>query len=159
MPGDRRLKPGRRRTFSQASTDPEIDYTLRLIEGREPAGSISITNTNALGVPMVITYEELQQKTVAELREIAKGINHEAVQGYTQMNKEHLLRSIGRALDIDMHAHHHVADGFDKNAVKARMRLLKTERSKALDAQDYDRVRAVRRELHALNHRIRANTV
>jgi hypothetical protein len=52
-----------------------------------------------------------------------------------------------------------VADGFDKSAVKARMRLLKAERNKALDAQDYDRVRAVRRELHVLNHRIRANTV
>jgi hypothetical protein len=108
---------------------------------------------------MVITYEELQQQTVAELREIAKGINHEAVQGYTQMNKEHLLRGICRALNIEMHAHHHVADGFDKGAIKARMRVLKSERSKALDAQDYDRVRALRRELHVLNHRIRANTV
>ena len=108
---------------------------------------------------MVITYEELQQKTVAELREIAKGINHEAVQGYTQMNKEHLLRSLCRALGIDMHAHHHVVDGFNKSAIKARMRLLKAERNKALDAMDYERVRAVRRELHDLNHRIRANTV
>jgi hypothetical protein len=39
------------------------------------------------------------------------------------------------------------------------MRLLKAERNKALDAMDYDRVRAVRRELHALNHRIRSHTV
>jgi hypothetical protein len=108
---------------------------------------------------MVITYEEMQQKTVAELREIAKGINHEAVQGFTQMNKEHLIRAICRALGIDMHAHHHIVDGFDKNAIKARMRVLKAERNKALDAMDYERVRAVRRELHTLNHRIRANTV
>jgi hypothetical protein len=108
---------------------------------------------------MVTTFDELQQKTVAELRDIAKGINHEAVQGYTQMNKEHLLRGLCRAMNIEMHAHHHVVDGFDKNALKARMRVLKAERTKALDAQDYDRVRAVRRELHALNHRIRGNTV
>ena len=108
---------------------------------------------------MGITYEELQQRTVAELRAIAKGIDHEAVHGYTQMNKEQLLRSICRALDIEMHVHHHAADGFDKSAVKARMRLLKSERHQALDAQDYDRARAVRRELHVLNHRIRANTV
>ena len=108
---------------------------------------------------MVITYEELQQKTVAELREIAKGINHEAVQGYTQMNKEHLLRSICRALGIDMHAHHHLVEGFDKTAIKARMRVLKAERSKAMEAQDYERLRALRRELHVLNHRIRSHTV
>jgi ABC-type Fe3+-citrate transport system substrate-binding protein len=108
---------------------------------------------------MVTTYEELQQKTVAELRDIAKDIQHEAVQGYTQMNKEHLLRAICRAMNIEMHAHHHVVDGFDKNALKARMRTLKAERTKAVDAHDYDRLRAVRRELHALNHRIRANTV
>jgi hypothetical protein len=108
---------------------------------------------------MVITYDELQQKTVAELREIATGINHEAVQGYTQMNKEHLLRSICRALAIDMHLHRHVVGDFDKSAIKSRMRVLKAERNKALDAMDYDRVRAVRRELHALNHRIRSQTV
>jgi hypothetical protein len=39
------------------------------------------------------------------------------------------------------------------------MRGLKAERTQAIDAHDYDRVRALRRELHALNHRIRANTV
>jgi hypothetical protein len=38
-----------------------------------------------------ITYEDLKKKTVAELREIAKGLTHDAVQGYTQMNKDHLL--------------------------------------------------------------------
>ena len=108
---------------------------------------------------MVITYEQLQKKTVAELREIAKGINHEAVQGYTQMHKEHLLPAICHALGIDTHTHHHLADGFDKLGVKARMRLLKAERAKALEAQDQARLRAIRRELHTLNHRIRANTV
>lgn len=105
------------------------------------------------------TYEELKDQTVVELREIAKGINHEAVQGYSQMNKEHLLRAICKALGIDMHAHHHVVDGFDKAAIKARMRQLKAERNKAVETQDADRLRALRRELHSLNHRIRAHTV
>lgn len=108
---------------------------------------------------MVMAYEELRHKTVAELRDIAKGIEHDAVQGYTQMHKEQLLRAICDALGIDMHAHHHVVDGFDKAAIKARMRQLKTERSKALEAHDPDRLRAVRRELHSLNHRIRAHMV
>ena len=40
---------------------------------------------------MAFTYHELKEKNVADLREIAKGIEHEAVQGYTQLNKEHLL--------------------------------------------------------------------
>lgn len=108
---------------------------------------------------MVLTYEELRAKTVAELREIAKGINHDAVQGFTQIHKERLLPAICEALGIDMHAHHHVVDGFDKAAIKSRMRLLKAERAKAIAAGDAERLRAVRRELHALNHRIRAHVV
>ena len=43
---------------------------------------------------MAHTYEELKTKTVAELREIAKGLDHEAVQGYTQLNKEHLPAAV-----------------------------------------------------------------
>ena len=39
---------------------------------------------------MAYTYDELKHKTVAELRDIAVGIEHEALQGYTQLNKEHL---------------------------------------------------------------------
>ena len=40
---------------------------------------------------MAYTYEELKGKTVQELREIAKDVKHDAVQGFSQMNKEHLL--------------------------------------------------------------------
>ena len=108
---------------------------------------------------MAVTYEELQKKTVAELREIAKGIDHEAVQGYSQLNKEHLIPAICKALGIDTHAHHHVVEGFDKSALKARMRALKAERDKALEAKDHDRLHAVRDQLHSLNHRIRSHTV
>ena len=36
---------------------------------------------------MAHTFEELKKKTVEELREIAAGIQHEAVQGHTQMFK------------------------------------------------------------------------
>ena len=36
---------------------------------------------------MTYTFHQLQEKTVAELREIASGLQHEAVQGYSQMNK------------------------------------------------------------------------
>jgi hypothetical protein len=106
-----------------------------------------------------MTYEELHSKSVAELREIAKGIQHEAVQGYTQINKEHLLPALCKALGIDSHVHHHVVDGFNKAATKARMRQLRQQRDAAVEAHDSARVSLLRRELHTLNHRIRAHVV
>jgi hypothetical protein len=108
---------------------------------------------------MPYTYEELHHKTLAELRDIAKDITHDAVQGYTQMNKEHLVPALCQALGIDMHAHHHAASGFDKSNTKARMRTLRAQRAKAIEQGDAEALHDVRRQLHALNHRIRANTV
>src|SRR5262245_24219972 len=105
------------------------------------------------------TYEELHRKTVAELREIAKGLNHEALQGYTQMNKEHLLPALCKALGIETHAHHHLTSGFDKVSIKAKMHDLKSNRAAALQAGDAERLHMLRRHLHRLNRRIRAHTV
>jgi hypothetical protein len=104
------------------------------------------------------TYEDLKKQTVAELRDIAKGLPHEAVQGYTQMNKDHLLPAICRALGIEI-GHHHVEAGFDKSKIKARMTMLRAEREKALEAHDSQKLKAVRSELHALNRRLRAHMV
>ena len=101
---------------------------------------------------MTYTFDELKGKTVAELREIAK----DAVQGASQMNKDKLLPALCNALGIEGHAHHEV-HGIDKPAVKAQMRELKTERSKALDAHDHERLRSIRRQMHRLNHQIRAH--
>jgi hypothetical protein len=108
---------------------------------------------------MSFTFEELRKKTVAELRDIAKGIEHDAVQGYTQMNKEHLVPAICKALGIDTHVHHHVEDAFDKTRIKARIRALKAERDRALQAHDHEKLHMLRRELHVLNHRIRVHMV
>ena len=47
---------------------------------------------------MPYTYHELKVKTVQELRDIAKDIPHDAVQGYSQMNKDHLLPALCKAL-------------------------------------------------------------
>ena len=101
---------------------------------------------------MAHTYDELREKTVAELREIAK----DAVQGASQMNKEHLLPALCKALGIDTHAHHAV-DGIDKTAVKAQMRDLRNARERALDTHDHLKLKAIRRQLHHLNHQIRAH--
>jgi hypothetical protein len=106
---------------------------------------------------MAHTYEELKHKTVAELREIAKGIEHEAVKGFTQMNKEHLLPAICKALGIDTHVHH-VADVSVKGGLKARLRTLKAERDKALAAHDAKQLKSVRRQMHNLKRRVRKAT-
>jgi DNA polymerase III epsilon subunit-like protein len=104
------------------------------------------------------TFEELKAKTIAELREMAKGVEHDAVKGFSQMNKEHLLPALCKALGIDTHVHHHV-EGIDKASLKAKLRALKAARAAALEAKDYDRLKAIRRQHHRLNRQIRAHTV
>lgn len=106
---------------------------------------------------MEYTFEQLKHMTVAELREIAKGIEHEAVQGYTQLNKEHLLVAISRALGIK-HEHHDVV-GVDKASIKARIRELKKKREEALAAHDHDQLKVVRRTIHRLKRQINRATV
>ena len=106
---------------------------------------------------MAHTFEELKHKTVAELRELAKGIEHDAVQGYTQMNKEHLVVAISRALGIQ-HEHHEVV-GVDKAGIKARIRQLKVKREAALAAHDHVQLKAVRRNIHRLKRQIHKATV
>jgi hypothetical protein len=103
------------------------------------------------------SYEELKIKTLAELREIAKTVEqHEAVQGYSQMNKDHLLPALCKALGIDTHEHHGVV-GIDKPAIKAQMRQLKKDRAAALEAHDGEKLKALRRHIHRLNRQIRAH--
>ena len=106
---------------------------------------------------MTFTYEELKHKTVADLREIAKGIDHEAVQGYTQLNKDHLIIAISKALGIQ-HLHHEVV-GVDKAAIKAKIRELKTKRAAALEAHDHGQLKTVRRTIHRLKRQIHKATV
>jgi hypothetical protein len=106
---------------------------------------------------MEYTFEQLKHKTVVELREIAKGIEHEAVQGYTQLNKEHLLVAISKALGIK-HEHHDVV-GVDKASIKARIRDLKKKREEALAAHDHAQLKVVRRTIHRLKRQINRATV
>lgn len=107
---------------------------------------------------MAYTYEELKHKTLAELREIAKGVEqHEAVQGYTQLNKEHLVAALAKALGIQ-HTHHDVV-GIDKSSIKARIRELKTQRAAAINAHDHAQLKVVRRTIHRLKRQIHKATV
>ena len=108
-------------------------------------------------VTRAYTIEELKHKTLADLREIAKGTDHEAVQGYTQLNKEHLVVAIAKALGIQHE--HHSAVGIDKATIKSRIRELKTQREAAIAAHDHAQLKVVRRSIHRLKRRIHKATV
>jgi hypothetical protein len=106
---------------------------------------------------MAYTYHELKEKTIQELRDIAKGVpNQDAVQGYSQMNKEHLLPALCKALGIDAREHHDVV-GIDKAAIKAKMRELRAKRDAAIEAHDSATLKTLRRQIHRLNRQIRAH--
>jgi hypothetical protein len=107
---------------------------------------------------MAYTHHELKHKTLAELREIAKDIEHDAVQGFTQLNKEHLVVALCQALNIDMHEHHDVV-GIDKAPIKARIKELKKKRDAALTAHDHAQLKHARRSIHRLKRQIHKATV
>ena len=86
---------------------------------------------------------ELKEKNITQLRDIAKDLKHEAVQGYTQLNKEHLLVAVCTALGVSLHEHHEVV-GIDKAGLKARIRALKKSRDAAVAAGDHAQFKAVR---------------
>jgi hypothetical protein len=91
---------------------------------------------------------------MADLRQIAAGIEHEAVKGYTQLNKQQLLDALCTALNIDKHEHHNVV-GLDKSKVKAEIRSLKKKRDEAVKAHNHSDLKSVRREIHRLKREIR----
>ena len=101
------------------------------------------------------TMHDLKGKTIEELREIAKGVeNQDAVQGYSQLNKQHLLPALAKALGIQ---DHHDVTGIDKLAIKAKMRELKKQRDAAESAHDGAKLKSIRRHIHSLNRQIRAH--
>lgn len=105
---------------------------------------------------MAHTYESLKKMTIAELRDIAKDLPHEAVQGFTQMNKDHLLPALCTALGIDAHEHH-AAHGEIKIAAKTKLRELRDRRQKAIEARDHDALKSIRKEYHHVNHKLRVD--
>jgi hypothetical protein len=102
------------------------------------------------------TYQSLKKMTLAELRDIAKDVQHDAVQGFTQMNKDHLLPALCTALGIDAHEHH-AAHGEAKLAARARMRELRSKRQQAIEQGDHAALKMIRREYHHLNHLLRVD--
>lgn len=104
------------------------------------------------------TLEELSQRTVAQLRDIAQEIEHEALQGHTTMHKEQLLSALCKALGIEAHEHHEVK-GINKREIKAQIRKLKLERDAALQAHDPKQLKVIHRKIHRLKHKMRRATI
>jgi len=103
---------------------------------------------------MTHTFPELKKKPLAELREIAAGIEHEAVKGYTQLNKDHLLEALCKALNIDMHVHHEVK-GVDKTAIKTKIGEWQKKRDEALAAKDRGKLKIALNHIHHFKHQLR----
>ncbi len=103
---------------------------------------------------MSYTYEQLSQMTVAELRKIADGIDHEATKGHSTMHKDKLLPALCTALSIDAHVHHKVV-GINKTKIKSEIKVLKVKRSAAIEAKDYKQLKEIRDNIHKLKHTLR----
>jgi hypothetical protein len=107
---------------------------------------------------MAYTFDELKGKTVAELRQIADGIENEILEGHNAMHKDKLLPLLCKALGIETHAHHEVV-GINKREIKAQIKALKGDRDTALAAHDHKQLKAVRRRIHRLKREIHKYTV
>ena len=107
---------------------------------------------------MEYTYEVLKKKTVADLRKIAKDIEHEALQGASQLNKEHLLEALCKALNIDMHVHHKVV-GLDKASIKKEIKKIKKKREEAIAGKNYTELKFVRHHISHLKKKLHRATV
>ncbi len=104
------------------------------------------------------TFEDLKSKTVAQLREVAKETEHDALHGYSTMHKADLVKALCTALGVEGHEHHEVV-GIDKGALKSQIRALKVDRSAALEAHDHVALKVIRRKIHRLKRNIRRATV
>ena len=104
---------------------------------------------------MAYTYEQLSEMSVAELRDIARGVDHEAVHGFSTMHKEKLLPALCVALGIEAHKHHTAVRGFNKASVKAEIRTLKKQRDAIVPKEHPKEFRAILRQIHEKKNQLR----
>ena len=107
---------------------------------------------------MSYTFKELKKKKVVELREIASKMEHEAVQGYSQLNKEHLLEALCKALGLDMFEHHK-AVGINKTEIKTKIKILKKKRDEAMENGDHAALKDILHRIHTYKRKLHKATV
>ncbi len=98
-------------------------------------------------------YHELKHTKVSDLRDIASKLDP-PIQGYTQLNKDHLIEAICKQLNIDMHEHHEV-QGINKEPIKKQLRELRKSRDEAEAAHDSKKLKQIRRRMHGLKRTLR----
>ena len=95
-------------------------------------------------------WHDLQKMKVNELRELAQ--EKTTLEGLSGLHKAELVEKLAEAMGIPRP--HKVVEGADKTAIKQRIRVLKSERDAAIAAHDRDRLRRVRRQIHAEKRRL-----
>ncbi len=101
------------------------------------------------------SFRKLRNKTTAELREMAKGLEGDGLPGFSNLSRNELVLGLCKALDVPETQYKHVEAG-DRKALKDRIVALKTERAAAIDAKDSAQLSRVRRKIHRLKRQLRA---
>jgi hypothetical protein len=107
---------------------------------------------------MAHTFEELKKKKVADLKEIAEGLEHDALKGYSSMRKDDLVEALCTALGIEGQGEAQPGE-LDKRGIKLKIQELKAKRMAALEAHDPLQLKRVRRRIHRLKRKLRASSV
>lgn len=98
------------------------------------------------------TYEQLKGMTVAAIRDVAKTIQDNALEGYSTMHKEQLLPVLCKVLGI--HAHH-AAHGARKTEIKMQIHKLQAQRDETAKGGDKKLLPGLRHQIHLLKHELR----
>ena len=146
---------------AEETTDESAEDTGKVEAATdEPAeeASDSEAATDEPADPPAHTFDELHGMTVANLRDIVKGLpDDEVLHGYSTMHKEDLVLALCKALGIEDHLHHDVV-GIDKGAINTRIKRIKKSRDAALEAHDSKALRRARRRIRSLKRKIRKAT-
>ena len=107
---------------------------------------------------MAHTFDDLSKKSVAQLREIAAGLDGEKIQGHKSLHKPDLVKLLCDVLGIEAHEHHNVV-GLDKAKIKAQIAVLKKKSAAAIEAHDATQLKRARLNIKRLKHKMRRATV
>lgn len=107
---------------------------------------------------MEYKYEDLNNKNVSQLQEIAEGVDHEAVQGFKTMRQEQLVVALCKAFGIEARPERKVV-GINRGEIKTQIKKLKVIREKALEEHNHKELKQARRKIRGLKRQIRRATV
>jgi hypothetical protein len=99
-------------------------------------------------------WKDLEKMTVLKLREEA--LKFPQIEGVHGKSKEQLMDELATVLNIEKpHVHFTEKVVLTKLELKHKIRDLKVERDKLLQAHDHKKLQEVRHEVHELKHEIR----